>query len=135
MRALRGRLRLSINLLLLTVHLPACSTYGVMADPAAELQAAPTPVTNALVVLRTGERFNLKTPQVDGDSLRGFSNHGVALSVPLANVAWLESRQPSPIRTASLVAGIVVTVTAVAVFVSTVVVVDDVITTCWGTCE
>jgi len=126
--------RLAAALLLLT-YLPGCSTYGVMSDPAAELQTAPTPVMDARVILRTGERYNIRSPRIDGDTLRGFSEKGPAVSFPVANISWLEAQQPSGIRTAALVAGVVVTVVAVAYFVSAVVIMDDIVTTCFGACQ
>jgi len=94
-----------IAALLLVVSLPACTSYQVMGDPVAGLQAEPMQVKNVRVTLRTGEQFNLKSPHIYGDSLQGASKGSPARSVALADVAAVEVRGTSEIKTAGLVIG------------------------------
>ncbi len=103
MRALRGRLRLSINLLLLAVFLPGCATYSVMPDPASTLKAPQTEFKQVRVMLRSGEEFTLQSPRVEGDSLRGTWPNSLVQSVALTDVATVRVKRSNVGRTAGLV--------------------------------
>jgi hypothetical protein len=104
--------------ILLAAYLPACTGYQVMADPSTGLQASPKPVKEARVTLRTGERFELMSPRVDGDSLRGVPAGGPARSVALADVATVEVRKGSTGKTLALVLGVTAVVGLVALVIA-----------------
>lgn len=99
--------------LLATATLPACTAYRTMSDPAAAL-AAPKPARDARLTLRSGERFELEFPRVEGDSLSGFLFGGELRKVALADVARVEVQKVSAGRTAGLVLGLAVVGTAAA---------------------
>lgn len=103
--------------LLAAATLPACTAYRTMSDPVAGL-AAPKPARDARVTLRTGERFELEFPRVEGDSLSGFLFGGALRKVALADVARVEVQKVSAGRTAGLVLGLAVVGTAAAGAVS-----------------
>jgi hypothetical protein len=90
---------------LLAAFLPACTSYQVMADPASGLQAPPKPVKEARVTLKNGSVFELDSPRVDGDSLRG-TLEGQATSVAWADVTGVEVRKTSAVKTTALVLGV-----------------------------
>lgn len=93
---------------LLAAYALACTGYKTMSDPAAQLQASPKKVGTVRVSLKDGKRFELKSPQIYGDSLRGFTLSGPPRSVAMADVAKVESTNVSAAKTAALVAGIAV---------------------------
>jgi hypothetical protein len=90
---------------LLAAFLPACTSYQVMADPASGLQAQPKPIKEARVTLKNGSVFELDSPRVDGDSLRG-NLEGRATSMPWSDVAGVEVRRTSAVKTTALVVGV-----------------------------
>lgn len=94
--------------LLLTAYALACTGYHTMADPAAQLQASPKQVGKVRVSLKGGERFELKSPTLHGDSLRGFALGGQPRSVAMDDVTKLEVANVSAAKTAALLAGVVV---------------------------
>lgn len=104
--------RLAAAMLLVT-YASACTSYRVLADPSSELVAAPTPVKEVRVTLRSGERIALDFPMVVGDSLRGTLHGGTARSVSLHDVAGVEVRKPSTAKTVALVFAITGVVGAV----------------------
>jgi hypothetical protein len=91
--------------ILLAACLPACSSYRALADPAADLQTSPKPVKKAWVTLQTGAHFQLTSPYVDGDSLRGVSELSRPTSVAMADVVKVEVREVNEIKTVGLVIG------------------------------
>ena len=105
--------------ILLAVHLPACTSYQTLADPVADLQASPKPVKKVWVTLQSGAHFQLTSPYVAGDSLRGVSELSRATSVPMADVVKVEVREVSEGKTALLVlSGIVLVLAAVGMYIS-----------------
>jgi hypothetical protein len=56
------------------------------------------------VVQTDSSRFELRYPQLEGDTIRG-SNSGKRRSVPLDRVAYVSTRQPDVVQTMLLVAG------------------------------
>lgn len=97
-----------IATVLLAAYALACTGYKTMSDPAAQLQASPKKVGTVRVSLKDGERFELKSPQIYGDSLRGFTLSGPPRSIAMDDVTKLETTNVSAVKTAALVAGIVV---------------------------
>ena len=93
---------------LLAAYALACTGYKTMTDPATQLQASPKKVGTVRVSLKDGERFELKSPQIYGDSLRGFTLGGPPRSVAMEDVTKLEAANVSAAKTAALVAGLVV---------------------------
>jgi len=73
--------------LLLGVSIAACTAYQTLADPAADLAAPAAPITRVRLTLRTGERLDLESPCVHGDSLVGTPAEGPPVHVALADVA------------------------------------------------
>jgi hypothetical protein len=91
--------------ILLAAYLPACSSYRVLADPAVDLQASPKPVKKAWITLQSGAHFQLTSPYVEGDSLRGVSELSRPTSVAMADVVKVEVREVNEIKTVGLVIG------------------------------
>jgi hypothetical protein len=89
--------------LLIGVSVAACTGYQTLADPAADLQASPSPVTRARVTLRSGERLELNSPCVSGDSLMGFSVDGGPRHVALADVTKVQVPKTGKSGTAEFV--------------------------------
>ena len=105
--------------ILLAAYLPACSSYRVLADPAVDLQASPKPVKKAWITLQSGAHFQLTSPYVEGDSLRGVSELSRPTSVAMADVVKVEVREVSEGKTALLVlSGIVLVLAAVGMYIS-----------------
>lgn len=94
--------------ILLAAYLPACTSYQAMTAPATELQAPPKPIRAARITLSSGERFELRTPLVYGDSIRGFNLKGQAENVAMADVTKVEVKKVSASKTVGLVLGTVV---------------------------
>ena len=92
-----------VSVLLVLAYLPACATYTVMPDPASTLKAPQTELKQVQVTLRTGEQVTVRSPQVEGDSLRGTWPNSVAQSVALADVATVQVKRTSTATTAGLV--------------------------------
>lgn len=93
----------SIVLLLLLACLPACATYSVMPDPVSTLKAPQTEFKQVRVLLRTGAQFNLRSPRVEGDSLRGTGPDSLVQSVALTDIAAVQVKRTSIERTVGLV--------------------------------
>jgi len=89
--------------LLLGVFIAACTTYQNLADPANELQPSPSPVAQARVTLRDGERFDLDAPCVEGDSLTGMSAEGLPRHVALTEVSRVQVPKRGAGRTPAFV--------------------------------
>lgn len=100
--------------ILLLAYVPACTSYQVLADPSTALLAPAQPIEEARITLRTGERFELNSPRVYGDSLKGFQNEASAKSVAMGDMAKVEIRKPSTGKTVGLVLGIAVAAGLVA---------------------
>ena len=91
--------------LLLVTYLPACATYNVMPDPASTLKAPQTELKKVRVTLRSGEQFDLRSPRVEGDSLRGTWPNSLVQSVALSDVAAVQVKRVSAERTAGFILG------------------------------
>jgi len=105
--------------LLLAVYLPSCTSYHVLADPAADFQASATPVKKVWVTLQSGAHFQLTSPYVEGDSLRGGSELSRPTSVAMTDVVNVEVRNLSEGKTALLIlSGIVVALVAYGGYIS-----------------
>jgi hypothetical protein len=92
--------------MLLAAYMPACTSYHVLADPAAAIAASPKPIDRARVTLLNGQRFEMRKVQVDGDSLRG-TGYGVGVNgIALADIKKVEVAKPSAGKTVALVLGI-----------------------------
>jgi hypothetical protein len=92
--------------MVLAAYMPACTSYHVLADPAAAIAAAPKPIDKARVTLVNGQRFEMTKVRVDGDSLRG-SGYGVGeRGIALADIKKLEVAKPDAAKTVGLVLGI-----------------------------
>jgi hypothetical protein len=100
--------------ILLLAYVPACTSYQVMTDPSTGLLAPVKPVEEVRITLRTGERFELNSPLVYGDSLKGFQIEGSARSVAMGDMTEVEVRKPSAGKTVGLVLGIAVAAGLVA---------------------
>jgi curli biogenesis system outer membrane secretion channel CsgG len=92
-----------VAIVLLAAYLPACATYSVMPDPASTLKAPQTQLQQVRVTLRSGEQFNLRSPRVEGDSLRGTWPNSLVRSVALADVATVQVKRTSMAKTVGLV--------------------------------
>jgi len=92
--------------ILLAAYLPACATYSVMPDPAATLKPPQTEFKHVKITLRTGEEVTVRSPRVDGDSLRGTWPNSLVKSVALADVVAVQAKRVSAERTAGLILGI-----------------------------
>ena len=95
-----------IAAILLAAYLPACATYSVMPDPAATLKPPQTEFKQVKITLRTGEEVTVRSPRVDGDSLRGTWPNSLVKSVALADVVAVQAKRVSAERTAGLILGI-----------------------------
>jgi hypothetical protein len=102
----------------LVVYLPACTSYHALADPVAGLRAPVKPIERARITLGTGERFELKSPVVSGDSLSGIREGSGPMILALADVAKAEVRKPDSNKTFGLVVGIVALAAVTAHFVT-----------------
>ena len=94
-----------IAAILLAAYLPACTSSRVLADPAADLQTSPKPVKKAWVTLQSGAHFQLTSPYVAGDSLRGISELSRPTSVAMADVVKVEVTEVNEVKTVGLVIG------------------------------
>jgi len=92
-----------VAVVLLAAYLPACATYTIMPDPATTLKPPQTELKQVQVTLRTGEQVTVRSPRVDGDSLRGTWPNSLAQSVALTDVSAVEVKRTSVGRTAGLV--------------------------------
>jgi len=88
--------------IVLAACIPACTSYQVVADPAAALQPSTKPVESVRVTLKSGKRFDLYSPRVDGDSLRGMFVGGAPQAYAMASVAKVEVEKSSSLGTAKL---------------------------------
>jgi hypothetical protein len=91
-----------------------------MPDPASTLKAPQTEVKQVQVTLRTGEEVTVRSPRVEGDSLRGTWPNSLVQSVALADVAVVQVKRTSVERTAGLVVLSVAAVVGVALTVAVV---------------
>ena len=117
MRRQRRWTRLA-SVLLLLAYLPACTSYQALADPAASLQASATPVKKVWVTLQSGARFQLTSPYLEGDSLRGVSELSRPTSVAMSTVQQVEIWKHSGGKTVLLVAIVVVVVPVLTVAIA-----------------
>jgi curli biogenesis system outer membrane secretion channel CsgG len=108
----RMRVTRLIAAILLAAYLPACATYSVMPDPASTLKAPQTEFKQVRVTLRSGESFEIRSPQVDGDSLRGQLPPGV-WSGALADIRSVEIRRTDGAKTAAFTAAVIIAVAIV----------------------
>ena len=92
---------------LLGAYLPACTSYHLLADPVASLQAPPKPINSVRVTLRSGEHSVLRKPTVVADSLRGFMPGGAATTLALSDIEQVEEQRTSAGKTVALAVGIV----------------------------
>ena len=92
-----------VSVLLVLAYLPACATYTVMPDPASTLKAPQTELKQVQVTLRTGEQVTVRSPRVEGDSLRGTWPNSLVRSVALTDVAAVHVKRTDVARTAGLV--------------------------------
>jgi len=92
--------------IVLAAYIPACTGYTTIADPSTALQPSPKPIEKARITLINGEQFEMATPVVSGDSLRGIPPGGPARSIALADVAKVEVQKADAAKTAGLVAGV-----------------------------
>lgn len=88
--------------ILLLTYLPGCATYAVVADPGATLLASAPTGETFRVTLRTGEQFEVRSPRVEGDSLRGLTRQDSTRSVAMTEVAAVEAKGVSTPRTLGL---------------------------------
>lgn len=79
---------------LLGASIAACTAYQNLADPASELAASPSYITQVRLTLRTGQRFTLTSPCVFGDSLSGMPRNGPEVHVALADVSLVQASMP-----------------------------------------
>jgi hypothetical protein len=105
-------------IVVLVAYLPACTSYQALADPVAGLKAPVKPIERARITLETGERFELRSPVVSGDSLSGIREGSGPMILALTDVAMAEVRKPDSDETFGLVVGIVA-LTAVTAYLVT----------------
>jgi hypothetical protein len=92
--------------MLVFAYLPACTSFHVLADPAAAIAASPKPIDRARITMINGKRFEMQKVRVEGDSLRG-TGYGVGeRGVALADIKQVEVAKPSPGKTVALVLGV-----------------------------
>jgi hypothetical protein len=96
-----------IAAILLAVIPGACTGYQTVADPEAGLGASPMQLDQARVTPWIGERFQLTSPEIFGDSLRGFLADGTVRTVGLVDVKKFEMRTVDPERTMTLISVVV----------------------------
>ncbi len=97
---------------LLLTQLTACMTWRPVPG-ALEQQARAEPISQARLVLRSGAELPLRDVTVRADSVIGYAGDArERRAVPVADVASIDHRQLSPVRTAAAVGG-----TAVVAFV------------------
>jgi hypothetical protein len=90
----------------LAAYLPACTSYHVLADPAAAMTSAPKPIEKARITMANGKRFEMTNVRIAGDSLRG-SGYGVGeRGIALSDIKKLEVAKPDAAKTVALVLGI-----------------------------
>ena len=89
-----------LSLLLLAVHLPACTVYRQSEAPLAQVTAPATPVERVRITTLRDTRFQVWSPRVEGDSLIGFSKVGgqadTRIAVALSDIQATELRKVSP---------------------------------------
>ena len=103
---------------LLAAYLPACVTYNLMPDPASTLKAPQAEFKQVQVTLRTGAQFTLRSPRVEGDSLRGTWPNSLVQSVTLSDVAAVQVKRTSVERTVGLAVLMVAAAVGVALTVA-----------------
>lgn len=92
--------------MVLAAYMPACTSYHVLADPAAAIAESPKPIDKARITLVNGKRFEMTKVRVEGDSLRGLG-YGVGdRGIALADIKKLEVAKPDAGKTVALVLGI-----------------------------
>ncbi len=102
-----------IAVALLVAYLPACTSYLVLADPAATLQAPPKPIKKARVTIDSGKRFEVMAPRMNADSLQGQLRDGTAVSVPMSGIQKVEIREYHGGKTGWLIFGGILAVGAI----------------------
>lgn len=116
----------SLALVALALMISGCSTWQPLREPVAEAVAGPKPENHVLIHTKAGARIELEIQEVTADSLRGWAygrnprakqaeptrEYGQPLSLALADIARIESRQPDAGLTALAVLGIVGVVVA-----------------------
>jgi hypothetical protein len=81
-----------------------CATWRVETAPPAELVAQPNPPGRLRVTTQDGNRFNLSSPRVIGDSLLGFRDQQV-VGVRVGEIRELATRHGSTGKTLGLIFG------------------------------
>lgn len=114
-----------VSVLLLALYLPACNSYRLVANPATAIPAEPKVVEAARITYRSGERVVVKSPYVEGDSLRGTWPDGQPGVVALSDISYTEVKTPDSMKTGGLALGVVVVAIAAAIAYLFVFVVGD----------
>jgi hypothetical protein len=106
----RSASRRSVCVLLLLSHLTACHTYRPTQGPL-EQQVGREPIREARLIFRNGTEVSLENVTVRSDSVIGFAEKGRdRRAFSFADVASIEQRQVSGLRTS----GVVLATTTVA---------------------
>lgn len=103
------------TVLLLVLHIVGCTSYHVLADPVASLQAPPKPIKKVRVTIDTGKRFEIMSPHLSGDSIQGSLRDGSAVSVPMKTVQAAELRRPDGTKTFLLTFGVILALAGAAI--------------------
>jgi hypothetical protein len=101
--------------MVLAAHLPACTGYQTIEDPAPVVRAEKAPIERVRMTLRTGESVELEKARVSGDTVYGtVRKGGESRAIPLADASKLELRRPAPDKTIGLVIGLTAVAAAIA---------------------
>jgi len=107
-----------IAAVLLIAYASACTSYHTLAGGVDALQQSPKPPQEVRLTLKTGERLRIRNPEVYGDSLRGMSPTGPAVTVALGDIQQIETRRTSASKTIALVLGVGMVIGSVAAVVA-----------------
>jgi hypothetical protein len=92
--------------LVLAAYMPACTSYHVLADPAAAIAASPKPIDKVRITMVNGKRFEMTKVRVEADTLRGVGYGVGERGIALSDIKQVEVAKPSPEKTVGLVLGI-----------------------------
>ena len=92
--------------LVLAAYMPACTSYHVLADPAAAIAESPKPIDKVRITMVNGKRFEMTKVRVEADSLRGLGYGVGERGIALADIKKFEVSKASPGKTVALVLGI-----------------------------
>jgi hypothetical protein len=92
--------------LVLAAYMPACTSYHVLADPAAAIAESPKPIDKVRITMVNGKRFEMTKARVEADSLRGLGYGVGERGIALSDIKQVEVAKPSPEKTVGLVLGI-----------------------------